>query len=490
MSVSQDWRQTFDPILWSRLTFTDSSTTRRHASASALASHAHLVHSLSFQGRFPDEYFTIRGLKNLRSFHYSGSTIVPQRLSLIARFIQAHRESLESIDVYLHGNKPVAIFWEALSECVRLESLVLHFAEIRLKRDFDQFWASLQNLVSLSLTDVVMTDGCLDRLDTTCSSSSSAFPLLINLKHIHLSRLRGATSEKQMLLLQQCPNLLSIFWRGIEFIIKFSMRTFVHALQAGTWPHLHSIDVIGDEVQDELLSTMLQSMIKPGPRSLTLIKTGFGPQAFATIERISLGTTIQKLELHACVRVPSWILQRIMETMSSLRYFSADRLSESDITSGSNWACQGLEHLEILIDLDYDPSSVDSSSPSQQQQQQAVTYTSPSLEARHRSLYGQIARLDRLKFLNVTRYVTGLVNSSSVNKMRHCLCHGLGSLETLRRLQHFRFAPGFQELGEDEILWMTIHWPRLETVSAGVTRDFDATLLMVAKLNRHGIKTV
>ncbi|GJJ67966.1 hypothetical protein EMPS_00312 [Entomortierella parvispora] len=468
MGTCHAWLHTFEPLLWSGLKLYDS---RSYASADALQSHAPLISSLSFTGRFPDEYFEVK-CSNLQSFSYCGSTMVQSRIGLLTKFIRAHKESLGSMDILLYGHTPEEFLWDAIAHCSRLESLALRFAEV-LKQDSVVFWTSLQNLVSLTLTDALVPyDGVFFNESLKTPSLS---PILRKLKHVYFARLRGLRSEDQMQLLEKCPNLLSIYWRGIGFSIRFAMERFTQYLQTGKWPGLVSLDVTGDEVLDELLAKMLQSKANSGvrkPQSLMLTKTGFGSKSFAAIqEEGTLVQSIQTLDLHACFSVSSKMLQKMLETMPNLKHLSADRICEKDIVMGSNWICHGLEHLEILIDLNDDNRCL-------------------SLVARQERMYDRLALLTRLKVLGVTRYAAGSASSDSATKMTHLLENGLGRLATLKRLRSFKFSPGHQWMSEDEILWMIKHWPQLESVSSGLTQDFGLGFSLIRQLDQHGIKTL
>jgi hypothetical protein len=69
---------------------------------------------------------------------------------------------------------------------------------------------------------------------------------------------------------------------------------------------------------------------------------------------------------------------------------------------------------------------------------------------------------------------------------------GLGQLATLRELTGLGFYPGgstkmMQQLGRDDVEWMTENWPKLKIINGRLNEDIEVEAELEGILTSHGV---
>ncbi|KAF9170705.1 hypothetical protein BGX21_003870 [Mortierella sp. AD011] len=509
--VSKEWNSTFSDLIWRHITLDNSSSSRRRPLPTVGQVHAHsgLIHALTLKNQLPNEYYLVDNLYRLYSLqvNYRLSCRTRPILPLLSNLIEAHSSSLKQFQFDGWNNIISVQTFNAVGTCQGLTSLWLsnvilpstafkalldacaNIGKVAEEEDGDSIYLISRKkpggLAELRLEDLSIRDFNAEIFATQTPLS--------HVEQIHIQEIYGMEPNAQLQLLVLCPNIRSLYWRGILFKVKFQVHQWVYYIEAGMWPLLTCLDVLGEEFYDEALSRVI-SRLPLSLEKLLVRATGFGRMAFnSLISAERHYNHIRELELFACSDVTSSMIQQIMVKMPALESFSANRLCVTDILgtpsetnrndgdvgdngrhhgSGQEWVCKNLRTLRLCIDMGVasDPTTLE-------------------YNERQRQVHLRLSTLQSLEILELSRNLPYRAGIVKVRKLDHKMNTGLRHLASLKRIRKFLFRPG-QSLTTEEIEWMTDTWKSLSTVSRNMNLDQDINDKLVASLAQHGIAVV
>ncbi|KAG0246771.1 hypothetical protein BGX31_009018 [Mortierella sp. GBA43] len=156
---------------------------------------------------------------------------------------------------------------------------------------------------------------------------------------------------------------------------------------------------------------------------------------------------------------------QILTSCPSLRWLRSRFITAQEIIdSGPSWVCRGLEHLSVMIDMDFG----DDLGPYRKFTEQEIDQC--------RAVFKHLANLRRLRVLDT---LMGSERSymTKPSETFHCkymlvplpmrLKAGLDQLRQLRDLEKVTFWSGRQATYKKEVVWMVDHWKRLKQLNGG-----------------------
>ncbi|KAF9199299.1 hypothetical protein BGZ49_010615 [Haplosporangium sp. Z 27] len=504
--VSRDWNATFIVFLWRDVTISStplSSTLCPLPTIEQIEAHSGLIINLTLKNRLPIEYFRLETLHCLQSItiEYPSRPGPSAKLDALPKLIENHSSSLRYFELTGWSKGiPIRTF-VALGSCQNLTSLCFESVEMTVK-DLEALLEAcaklgndtkeLQNESHDCKTARSAPDGLVTlRLDNVKIQNYHDDDIFSNitpftaLQHITMNKIDGLDPLAQLRLVMLCPNIKTLYWRGITLGVKFLVNKWAaDGIESGMFEHLASVDFLGERIHDKELSRMLKA-IPSSLDKLSVKATGFGELAFNTLLSIERHYNfIQDLELFACFNVTSAMTQQIMMTMPALKSFSANHIyctdilgiSDSDqqcaISDSQDWVCKDLRVLRLCIDMGVasDPNTLE-------------------YQERQREVHRKLSTLRQIEVLEVSRDLAYRAEITKVRRLDHRLEAGLGYLISLRRLKKFLFKPG-QSLTAQEIDWMTGNWETLTTVSRNMNLDEKINIDLVKRLACRNISVV
>ena len=220
-------------------------------------------------------------------------------------------------------------------------------------------------------------------------------------------------------------------------------------------PLIECLHLMAGTTSDQQLSWIIDSC-----RKLTTFLDSdsmFGELAFRSLARHF--ATLQELNLGRCENVNSKMVQQIMTSCTGLILFYGTTLNASDILGDitdedatevetvvqeqpRDWVCTNLRFLTITIcGLEGKPL------------------------AWHRRVMQQLARLNKLDTLSICASAIPPLASPAVRGgLDLRLEAGLGHLSSLKQLVALHFEGMWQQMEEQDVIWMIEAWPKLRRV--------------------------
>ncbi|KAF9897204.1 hypothetical protein BX616_006013 [Lobosporangium transversale] len=474
----REWHDSFIRLLWHSVVFRK--TGARISTLPPLAlleRHKHLIQYLTVNGCNVPVYLSLQGcslLTNLtlqgRLFRQSPSEDWLHYWTLL---ISNHSSTLQTINVHcISGANVSGGFCSAIASCCRLEALHLEGLLVPQVRGAE-LWDACRNIKTLTLCGMQFP-----KWDNTFVGVSRLRRLIVK------SPISGVNGLEWI---QHCPELRSLHWQGYEQALQFPRKQFVQALVCGAWPHLEELHMDDTAWCDESLGTALE-----GIRSLVTLRatiSSFGPLSMRAIEKHS--STVVTLDLTNCLMLKGPIIQKILSSMTALKYLSVGRIGYMDVVRGSPWASVNLQELTINIDMSSprlsEHEDLDSSYQSDKSKTTLNDLDSSAFTTHQKLVYSRIASLTKLRVLHLKSFwLTGEGIWSPTLDLT--LSAGLDYLSPLKELWSFSFMGNPQKMGMEEIEWMAQNWPRLAKLTGRLSTDPDTYYEMKRLLNSHRIQ--
>ncbi|KAI7829316.1 hypothetical protein BC939DRAFT_441543 [Gamsiella multidivaricata] len=502
--VSQDWYDSFSPLLWHHISIND---TDQRPPIDQLQARSRLIRSIVYRGRrVPSTYYRLKDCTHLESLKVTLSSAPHHnwQTAQLESLIGNNANSLQHIELLIRGWMPLRPpVFRAIGTCQRLRTLMLK--EVALTKE--GFLAVLEaaaaatGLVELQLEEVDLP------VNWACADLGGNDPMenarLTRIQNLRLNGVRGMEPSGQIALMKLCPDLRSIFWRRYRNTgrpVKFAVEMFNAQVHQGTWPQLRRMDFLGEEFLDVRLVELFQALPR-AMEELMLKKTGFGPLSFDALVMSSFYRTVRKVDLYACSDVSSPMIRQMLVDMEGLEDFSTGKVFVGDLFEGYStgsdggggdnplkdgsthkvakdiavtpaWGCHRIRSLRLFIDMDG-----------------AADPETPEFYARQRAVYRQLAALKLLETLDVTRYVAQPLPRYALRKMDHRLSAGLDILGSLKRMKCFLFTPG-QKMGMEEVDWMLETWKCLRNTSRTFTLDTELNEQLTERLVQNRVITM
>ncbi|KAF9957198.1 hypothetical protein BGZ72_002079 [Mortierella alpina] len=267
----------------------------------------------------------------------------------------------------------------------------------------------------------------------------------------------------QLMFMVQCPFLDHITWIREGHSLPLQSLGELWALGKRG---LKSLDISNGSVPDGEIAVMLQHLTLL--ESLVVRESQFGRASLTAMLESTLKDQLQTLDLTDCDDVTPGMAIEILTSCRTLKSFSADRIRALDVIDNGPWVCEDLEELRVVV---VGPSSL---SPSETQG----------------LVYSVMARLSKLRLLNLGRHGSGRKEWWRKSILDLSLANGLGQLEGLKELQEFDFCRMNHSLGMDEFKFMLRSWPKLQAMHGHLGKDEDRDSFLASYLQneRPGIK--
>ncbi|KAG0317145.1 hypothetical protein BGZ99_006459 [Dissophora globulifera] len=459
-----------------------------------------------------------------------------------------HNRNLTRLEVYVERKSPGGSFWRALAvppssstvlcPCPRL-STFQSLVNLQVYKHVKSFFQMCMRLESLTL------ENCsLRQLDVSYYTTKLHFP---RMKELKFSRIRDTSLYCQLLIMKQCPELMSLDWRVPR--LGFPVEEFCEALREDCWPKLKSLVLLESRLTDEEMARILWSTnihfnaasanhdslgvdrlnttMMPvvhtdaahGLSRFEVPRSDFGLQAFRALKVRGHFWTLRHLDLLQCPGFESWMAIEILRGCPLLESFDGHQLLVRDIIAGGrghghghghgyhgrveDWACTGIKFLNLHI-------TGFAGEPEQDRRA-------------HWQVFAHLARLDQLVYLSIggrtsVRTIAGLglsplstsdaaiaTTSSPPAETSHPnsagalttrrgtsgldlrLRSGLGQLRTLKKLRMLRFTGLEQEMTTEDVNWMVENFPDLKHIQGRLHTDPEEQTRLEQMLERHNI---
>ncbi|KAF9959650.1 hypothetical protein BGZ72_009117 [Mortierella alpina] len=273
-----------------------------------------------------------------------------------------------------------------------------------------------------------------------------------------------------MLWFANCPRLQSLSWTVLkdEFgPIAKAGEQIVEGISslalAGHLVRLHSVKLnfksFMTPVDSLPLTLSLTKLLTSLKAPLQVLEIEYAQNMDATIFLPVLQchfSTLRDLNINID---SSHTVQTLLTSCPLLEEFKGSKVRALDMMSGAPWSCLGLQHLQLMIELD--PEMED---------QPGMTKDDQQVFALRQ--ISQLARMNRLDFSGRLSYGEGNVSRfrrptleryQQGNNLDLRLSKGLDLLCTLSRLQYVTLPCG-QVWDDQEFDWALLHWPNLSNM--------------------------
>ncbi|KAI8349982.1 hypothetical protein B0O80DRAFT_135441 [Mortierella sp. GBAus27b] len=459
--VCKSWQESFTPILYREIIWSEFDRTPSPQSIVANAGHIRLMGIYSEPLNFPLEIFT-----NLESVTLGFRVSDPKtwiRLATLLRQNPELRRVLASID---GQSKDVHVFMEALaSSCPKLQTLGVSTSGLDVECS-QLLWDTCVRVKVLNLVDA--------RLDSLGSMDRWAvFP---NMQRLEMNLSWGLTAEQQLEIIRRSPQLRSLIW---DLDMNEQCLSTLPNIIATRCPHLEVLKMTGGKLSGVEVSSILDSC----QRLSTLILVTFEFDARAALSLRRHFPHLVHLDIERCDSTTSAMIQQLMTSCPRLEYLAADRLDVRDILGVAevemeeagrqgehqearqtfqpqDWACTNLRSFTIFIcGLEGKPNEW------------------------QREVLKQLSRLTKLSTLRIGCW--GTKPSRDGLDMR--LQSGLDILSGLN-LQELGFKGVWQELEEEDVMWMVEAWPKLQYVTGTMNYQTGRQKELQRALAKHTVR--
>ncbi|KAG0220900.1 hypothetical protein BGX31_010400 [Mortierella sp. GBA43] len=415
LRVSKAWYQVLIRLIWE-----NTITLHRKLPVEILQSHAHLVRTLDIGPEHGKNLNSI--FPNLQALGLvGGSTKDYEKLisqhTWISRLTIGHTTIKDEL-------------WDTLrTGFVHLKELGIWFLIAR-KTGVDGFWEVCTRLEVLTIFSITV--------DHPGRFSDMEFP---RLKKLGITNVSDRSVLGILDIMVKCPNLTSIQWVNGP-TSKQIRNDFYDLLNARTWPHLNSLELlpwcmVNDASIHKLFAgvqqaTRLRFKIPPslGSTSLDLLQPHY-----SSLREIDF--RLQFRDLSMCP-----LAQEILSSCPVLEVFHFTQINGTTIMKGRPWVCLGLQ--ELNLDILFDRATLYDAQP---------------------HVLDQLSKLTRLRELSVWTdmlHMRGDLIGQVPLDLR--IEKSLGKLSTLRSLEFISWGISRQWMEEQECQWILDHWKCLERV--------------------------
>ncbi|KAF9977845.1 hypothetical protein BGZ65_007232 [Modicella reniformis] len=450
---------------------------RAFPSLEELERHKHHIQGLAFVPPVP-EYLQLRGFCQLNILKFFGSLdttteALDKAIVGLAGFIIAHSSTLHKvlIDFSHYGSPSIPrILWSALGQCSQLEGIHLIGMTIPVE-SYPLFLQMCAKTIHLEFSDLnipAWRPVYQQHNENDVSNGSSDDLVFTGPERLELMILSSdpnptlAGCNWGMIIRHFC-NLRYLTLREHDVDRN---NAFFQTLSKEPWtlPSLHDLDVSLAPADD----TSLAGLIRQMHQLVTLFALGsqFGPLSFKALTMPRgckpnyanrLCESIEVLNLVACDNVTSAMVQTLLENCPKLLVLFATKIDMTDIAHGQEWVCGGLSIWYIHIDTD-----------GQMDEQDPVS--KKHFAEMQRNVFSRLGKMTRMKRLSLTGHNGIGIGKKKTLDLR--LGAGLELLSGSHNLQELSFQHDTeQQIGVQEISWITQHWRRLNCVYGRLNGD-------------------
>ncbi|KAF9197809.1 hypothetical protein BGZ49_001598 [Haplosporangium sp. Z 27] len=472
-AVCKSWNASFTPYLYQHIEWTD--VHAENPSKKSLEKNAQYVREVTVYrspGTLPLEDFKQLEVLHLHFFVHNSYSWM--RLSKLFVSPSVIRE----VSVCMDMAEFSTVFVDCLLTCPSIRILSISFGKFNAKSTMLLLDACLR-LEKLSINGDDLTE----------QSSMDRWEIFPAMRSLHLSINSGMSMRHQLEWIRKCPLLESLSW---------------YIQSSDPFPTSEMCEILSTICRDIKELSLEEGRIPDGDiarildrcgdlTTLSFFDSGFGPHAFQACRRQF--EILTRFEVMRCENTTSAMSQTILTSCPNLVYFRANFVNARDIlgitesteptgeeTGGTStqsedttavkvdfhpqdWVCLKLETLSLFIcGLEGKP----------------VEW--------QREVLRQLSRLKRLDNLAIGPYEFAMVGSRDGIDLR--LESGLDILGSLNLLDRFCFDGLHQEMGEEDVLWMTKAWPRLERVEGKVHYSRKRMLELQEILRKEDIALV
>ncbi|KAF8975302.1 hypothetical protein BGZ46_009219 [Entomortierella lignicola] len=376
--------------------------------------------------------------------------------------IRAHNQ-ISSLDLIFGIDCDSTSIWRLTSELENLKNLSIRGLPI-LQEGFEYFSGTCTRLRTISLEGYQFShDGHLGQV---------TFP---QMQHIKLSTYKQSLPSNDLDFIRRCPDLCELVWCNLSGQDPRLSEEFHQLTIERTWPNLESLSIDNHCLEDDRLAGIFRNMKKI---STLRFGEGFGPLSFIELRRHF--ATVKELGLASCDMITSEMVQEILSSCPHLEKFEAPRIHANSITKGRPWVCTKLNQLSVCIVMD--PSTADQDQP---------------------LVFERLSRLTQLVILNLnaslpsrsyeeyrdyqTDPFTGVILLPWRESIDLRLEKGLGKLWRLKLLREFKFKGTTQNIGEEEVDWMSEQWEFLESITGLLNSDRKMNEALADRFRKYGV---
>ncbi|KAK3836375.1 MAG: hypothetical protein JOS17DRAFT_787549 [Linnemannia elongata] len=427
----------------------------------SLKAHAHLVHTLSYEGHLQKEYYNISfpRLISLRLW-INGLKSSYQALDNDWSILVMLNRTVRDIEVLAYTSICLVDFWSAI--VISLYSprrLTINGTQLSVVMDDEDtraFWGACGRFEEINYKGR-------DQVATSRGFMDYDYSQLKRLRYKSTDFAPHAPGLVDWI--GKCFNLTQFRWQyGVRLI---PLQQFADLALISTWPLLEDIRIGKTSGTDEQLGVILGHL---PPLKHWKLKSGcFGQLAFDQLRDRHFGS-ITTLRMP---KVNTFTSHMALETLSNcpqLEVFEACRISLEDLCLYPRpWACRRLRRLVVF-----------------------VTMASNQGDGTETLFFEQLSRLEQLEDIDVSQ--TPLLDSDYRAIFEPApqwrLDHGLSQLSTLSQLRSFKCNRAMQDMRVEDVEWMLEHWPLLRVFSRRVSLDKDAQRLITALIEERGCNSI
>ncbi|KAF9963193.1 hypothetical protein BGZ65_005288 [Modicella reniformis] len=391
----------------------------------AMTRHRHFIKDLSFHGVTENERASLQ-YPNLTTLFFGRSWSISAASLNVAPILDTLKLSYVR---FLDSSS----FWVAVSKLPNLRRL--ETKSLQLDRDSTHvFWMICSRLESLQTWH--------DELDVR-PAKTMVFPLM---KSLSVLDVQGANPRDLAEWFMKCPNLVNLNWKHSMFFGDDSLSVLPIG---GAWPHLETLRLDGSKID---LAKFLCNMSKP--RELHVAQTGFSNMSFEVLQprlgalrKIDFPNATQRLNPNVTGRM----IHEILCSNPQLQALSGCRVKATDFLDDRRpWVCgSSLRFFKIYFVF---PQDGDDTTDLQ------------------RTIFRRLSTLTSLEVLDVSGALR-LEDEGDKDGLDLRLKSGLGELSTLRLLKQLCFERTKQLMGEEDVIWISKHWERLQLFQGIMNED-------------------
>ncbi|KAF9105962.1 hypothetical protein BGX27_009393 [Mortierella sp. AM989] len=452
VKVSKEWHSSFSPYIWSEIKLSRRNT---EITPDTLTNYRHLIKKITCIDKINPWYAEIH-FPNLCSLHLLRFPKTGQ--DLFATILDHHSQSITDLKIAIQNSTVSPTFWESVLGLHGLKRLVLTGTNIRDNRPTARFWEICPRLKSLMIHQAFLPEA--SSLDPSTTIFSKVQELYVILKS-------GGELDGHLKMLACFPNLTSLAWSTDSFqgAIAFPLDGFAEMMALGAWSQLQQLFVSRCQAEDEILALIISSMTRV--KKLHVRGADFGSIALEALRPHF--PFLEALDISSNPESPAKTGHAVIEILThcpKLEILGADRVLGWHIQEGDNWVCKDtLKLIQLCFQLS-----------------QAVEPKSREQDI----ILGKLSELKNLEVLNVTNNEIPSCDLKSTLDLR--VQKGLNRLATLGYLREFVFDYTKQWMEMEDIEWMLIHWPNLESVQGAPNEDEDVSIKLRAILHNRGIE--
>jgi hypothetical protein len=284
--------------------------------------------------------------------------------------------------------------------------------------------------------------------------------VLARLHTLRVGFVREVRHSKVLAVVFHCPVLKSFLWGARTITVEMMVK---HPMQESSWPQF-DISSIPEYPEDNECASLLER-IGDCPGNITHLELGgvFGLRASKALGP-HFNSLVNLFVFMGAETGTSPACRDVLCSCPMLEILNVRNISAKDIAEGGPWVCQRLRQLHICFRV----------KESEQDLQPLI--------------FERLSALVSLERLDMS---SNQGDDGGVLEFR--LDYGLAQLASLKELRMIRFSyilydPELtQQLGRDDIEWMTDNWKNLKGIYGCLNRDPEVEAQLLDLLEHRGI---